>query len=161
MGFKVIDASVLLHARIAFDRQAYLAPNSVLLEVHDERVKELVDASLRSKRLRVADPGRAAVQKVVCAASETGDIASLSPADLDVLALALEKKAVVVSDDYAIQNTARRLGLTVETGAQDGIKEVVTWVNVCEGCGRTYSVSKKALCSVCGSHLLKKPFKKA
>jgi len=161
MGFKVIDASVLLHSRLDFGKQEYLAPNSVILEVHDEQAKTLVDAALRAKRLRVVDPGRRALQKVAVMAAATGDLGSLSANDLDVLALAVEKKAVVVSDDYAIQNTAKRLGLLVEAGVQDGIKDVVTWVSMCEGCGRSYAASKKGVCAVCGSRLQKKPFKQA
>ncbi len=55
-----------------------------------------------------------ALQKARQAASETGDLSVLSPADLDVLAKALEYGATVATDDYAVQNVALHLGLKIE-----------------------------------------------
>lgn len=158
MEFKVIDASVLLHSNLDFSKQIYLAPNSVILEIIDERAKILVDAAIKNKRLKIVDPGETALRKTVSKAVETGDIQSLSKTDLDVIALALEKNAVIASDDYAIQNTARQLGLKTEATMQDGIKKAVKWIKLCEGCGRRYETSKRGLCQVCGSKLRKKPF---
>jgi UPF0271 protein len=156
MKFKVIDASALLHSDFGCDGQKYLAPNSVMLEILDENARILVEQALKSGRLKIADPKGESVKKVVSKASETGDVSSLSKTDVDVIALALEKKTALLSDDYAIQNTARQLGLKVEFTAQDGIKKTVRWMRLCEGCGRRFEASKTGVCPVCGSRLRKR-----
>lgn len=158
-AYKVIDSSVLLHATPDFRKEAYMAPSSVIGEVISETKKALVESAIKAGMLRIAEPGKRAMEKAAAGAAESGDIDGLSKTDLEVLALALEKNAVVVSDDYAIQNTARLLGLKTEAAAQDGIRKTVRWVNTCTGCGRTYANVKKGPCNVCGSEIRKRPFK--
>ncbi|MBM3309253.1 MAG: hypothetical protein FJY77_03275 [Candidatus Altiarchaeales archaeon] len=155
MEFKVIDASALLHSDFSCSNQRYLVPNSVMLEILDEKTRILAEQALKSGRLKILDPGEDSIKKVVSKASKTGDDSSLSKADVDLIALALEKKTVLLSDDYAIQNTARQLGLKVEFTAQEGIKKTVKWVKLCEGCGRKYEASTAGVCGVCGSRLRK------
>ena len=45
------------------------------------------------------------------AATRTGDISGLSQVDLEVLALAIEMKELLYTDDYRMQNVCRFLGL--------------------------------------------------
>lgn len=156
-GFKVIDSSVLLHATPDFRRQAYIAPSSVVQEVISETTKAIVEAAIKNRRLRILEPGERAMKKAAASAIESGDFERLSKTDIDILALALEKKAVVVSDDYAIQNTARHMGLKTEAAAQEGIKKTVRWVNACTGCGKIYNGVKKGPCAICGSEIRKRP----
>lgn len=157
MEFKVIDSSVLLHYTPDFTRRRFLAPDSVIKEIVDETVSSIVESAVKDQRLVVANPGRRSLERAASKAAESGDLDGLSKADLDVLALALEKKAVVVSDDYAIQNTARHLGLKTESALQDGIRETVRWVRKCEGCGKTYETGRKGSCDICGSRIVKRP----
>ena len=58
-------------------------------------------------------PAPASLKDAKSAASTSGDLARLSDVDLDVLALALAYRAVVVTDDYRLQNTYRHAGGTV------------------------------------------------
>jgi UPF0271 protein len=152
---RVVDASVLIHSTSLGDFQ-YLAPNSVILEIIDSRAKAIVESAIRNNRIRIEDPKEKAIEEVRKKARETGDLESLSDTDVEVIALALEKNAIVISDDYAIQNTASQLGLKIEVGVKDGIKKTIKWTSVCEGCGRTYE-KKVGTCEICGSRIRKKP----
>ena len=59
----------------------------------------------------VTEPSSASLAQVRDAAKGTGDDARLSPTDIEVLALAMELKAVLLTDDYSIQNLARVIGV--------------------------------------------------
>lgn len=68
------------------------------------------------------------------AASTSGDLPRLSPVDIDVLALALGLQAVLVSDDYRLQNTLKRQGGTVQTVVNAESSSVWSWELRCSGC---------------------------
>ena len=61
----------------------------------------------------------------------------ISEADKELLALSLEFRAPVATDDYGIQNIAQRLGIEFIPVAQEGIKKVIEWEYYCGGCGRS------------------------
>ena len=93
-----------------------------------------------------------AIGKVRGAAETTGDISRLSDTDIDVLALALELDAIILTDDYSIQNLARILHVKYQEGVESGIREVFEWNYKCTGCARTYE-NELAECPICGSKL--------
>ncbi|MBN2488702.1 MAG: NOB1 family endonuclease [Methanosarcinaceae archaeon] len=88
-------------------------------------------------------------------AKYTRDIEDLSSTDVDILAKALEYKdsAVLLTDDYAVQNVASLLGIEVKPVAQKNISDILVWEKQCIGCRKRFD--KGEICSVCGS-LLKK-----
>jgi len=102
--------------------------------------------------IQFVSPGRESLEKVREAARLTGDDIRLSQVDMEVLALALELKATVLTDDYSIQNLAAQLGIDYKGVEKEGIRRVIRWGYKCSGCGRTYSVSHRE-CPVCGSLL--------
>jgi UPF0271 protein len=69
-----------------------------------------------------------------------------------VLALAVELKAVLMTDDYSIQNLARAMGIEYRAVGMKGIKELVQWKYRCTGCRREWDVNHPD-CPVCGSAL--------
>ncbi|MBZ3935167.1 NOB1 family endonuclease [Methanimicrococcus blatticola] len=97
-------------------------------------------------------------------AAQTRDIEKLSRTDLGVLAKALEYKekigddAVLITDDFAVQNIATRLGIVVMPVAQRVIKDQIVWQKQCIGCFRHFKDGEE--CPVCGSPLRKKMKKK-
>lgn len=107
----------------------------------------LIDLSLK-----VASPTVECIGKVKRAAEVTGDISRLSNTDVDVLALALELGAMILTDDYSIQNLASVLKIEYQSGTTTGIKEVFHWTYRCRGCRRTFD-SKEATCPICGSDI--------
>ena len=107
-------------------------------------------------------PATAFLNDAKSAASASGDLARLSDVDLDVLALALAHQAVLVTDDYRLQNTYRHAGGRVEPVVNRPSKQVWVWEQRCTGCGATSSLetdvarSKQGSvgeCRICGSPL--------
>ncbi|QLC33094.1 NOB1 family endonuclease [Halarchaeum sp. CBA1220] len=100
-------------------------------------------------------PDDVTVRRVREAASGTGDRDVLSETDVRVIAAALELDAVLVTDDYAMQNVADALDLEVDSIAKEGISERRDWKFQCQGCGREFD-EKRERCPVCGSSLARK-----
>jgi UPF0271 protein len=107
--------------------------------------------------LTVMEPGDAARKKVSEAAKQTGDDSRLSETDREILALAWELKATIISDDYSVQNVAKVLGLKTESQI-DGIRKTINWTYRCRGCGR-YFDEKQPDCPICGSEVRSVPRK--
>ncbi|MEA3254726.1 MAG: ribonuclease VapC [Candidatus Altiarchaeota archaeon] len=149
---KVLDASGILHSDMDFSDGGYFITNSVLQELVVGNARLMVDLGIRSGYITVRDPSVECIEQVRETAKETGDIQRLSPADMDVIALALEYKADIVSDDYNIQNVSRALKLRYYITAQDGIKEQYKWEKMCPSCGLKQGMEFD-VCRVCGSKL--------
>ncbi len=152
----VLDASAILHSNLDFSEGGYLMPISILDEIHDETKRILVNSAIKRGGIRIKNPGKIYLDRVIEKAEETGDLENLSNADIDVIALAIENNCSIITDDYAIQNLAKKSGLKFETVVQEGIRRGISWKNVCEGCKREYPMNLRA-CGVCGSILKKVP----
>jgi len=125
-----------------------------------------LDTALRTQKLRMLSPIGQYVIDVENTAVELGEMAALSHADKELLALGLQlkaegKKPIVVSDDYSVQNLADRLGLRHRSLATPGIKRRFEWVVYCPGCRRTFRKPQPGgLCPTCGTELKRKPVRK-
>ena len=95
------------------------------------------------------------VERIERAARETGDLAELSETDIRLVAAGFELDCPLVTDDYAMQNVAEKLDVTVEVIARDGISEQREWRFQCAGCGREFDENHDR-CPVCGSSLSRK-----
>lgn len=102
--------------------------------------------------IKVSQATSASLTKVREAAKDTGDSSRLSRTDIEVLALALELKAAVATDDYSIQNLASVLGVEYMPMSMKGITKVVRWNHLCTGCGKVFKEPHPD-CPVCGSTL--------
>lgn len=102
--------------------------------------------------LKVSQATSQTVRKVMQAAKGTGDSARLSPVDVEVLALALELEAVIITDDYSIQNLATVLKVSYRPSGMKGITKVIRWNYLCTGCGKVFK-EQHPDCPVCGSPL--------
>lgn len=100
-------------------------------------------------------PEEGAIERIRRAAGERGDRSTLSETDVRLLAAAYELEATVVTDDYAIQNTASSLDIPVQPIAQEGIEEERDWQFQCAGCGREFD-ERHDRCPICGSDLSRK-----
>ncbi len=113
---------------------------------------------LLKEGLKIEPPLEKDVKAVMEKAKSTGDYPKLSPADIDVLAKALQINGTLVTDDYSVQNVAARLGIETRVIRQQRIKRVLTWRYRCIGCGRIYTTEMP--CPVCGSKVRLKPIRK-
>lgn len=148
----VLDTSAILSGKPPNPEGILYAPPGVVAEFEQGgKSRRSLDYMLEAG-LRVIPPSAAAIATADEAATKTGDIAKLSEADLEVLALAKDLNAAVVTDDYAIQNVAASLKIPFEPVLQAGIKEVIHWAYKCRGCGKQYQELAKE-CLVCGSEV--------
>lgn len=92
------------------------------------------------------------------AAAETGDLPRLSPVDIELLALAhgLGAEAVLHSDDYRMQNVARKMGIEWRAVSVKASKAAWRWELRCVGCRARTSLDSGDEgnipdCGVCGS----------
>lgn len=146
---RVLDASALLTGR-QFPGELTTVPG-VLREVRRHGLTPQLSAILETQ-VQILSPGPEAEGRVRAASESTGDVHRLSPTDRDLLALALELGATLVTDDYSIQNLCRVLGIPYEAVLTAGIKEAWTWTYRCTGCRRTWPEWHDE-CPICGSPL--------
>lgn len=139
----------------------------VLEEIRESIARLRLQAALDSGNLRVKKPWKRSREEVVRVAEEVGDLAALSPADISILALALQLKGVhrdlvLISEDYSVQNVADRLGIRYVSLATMGISHRIVWVTYCPGCRRTYGkLVPGGVCPICGTRLKRKPMRKS
>lgn len=111
---------------------------------------------LREKGLCIMAPSQEALDIVATAGKETGDYDRLSSADREILALAVDiskdhaKEAVILTDDYSIQNVAHTLGLKFQSFMQKGIAKKFKWMYQCQGCGKKFKGNINT-CPICGT----------
>jgi UPF0271 protein len=131
----------------------------VLEEARSLEVKSQVETAMLAGRIEVVEASPGAVKKVREILKRTGD--RLSRADVHLLALALDFKsrgAILLTDDYALQNLATRLGVVYQGLRAPGIRRVLSWEAVCPGCGKKFRPPFRK-CPVCGTKLERKPKK--
>ena len=111
---------------------------------------------LLEKGLEVLSASKKSIKVITKTAEETGDKDRLSSADVEILALALDinedpnKNAIILTDDYAIQNIANYLDIDFKRFSQKGITKKFKWRNSCPGCGKRFKESMK-VCPICGT----------
>lgn len=151
----VLDTTALFNAKDFPPDFEIIVAQGVLDELASWGLSDRV-TNLLGVRIHVFSAGAESRAKVREAAENTGDIDRLSPVDMEVLALAVEMKAPLISDDYSIQNVAKVLDIKCIPMEQRGIKKVYYWKYKCRGCGKEYDRKIKE-CQICGKEL--KPFR--
>lgn len=116
--FMIYDSSVLLNSMCDFDE--IITVEEVMEEIRDRFSK----LHIMPRNIKIFEPSEESVKVVLTAAEKTGDKGRLSLADIKLLALALERKDTIITDDYDIQNLAAFLGVRFAPFRQRGIKEV-------------------------------------
>jgi rRNA maturation endonuclease Nob1 len=92
---------------------------------------------------------------------ETGDLDGLSETDLLLLALVIDIKGHLYTDDYRIQNVCSSAGIKWSPVETVGISETWSWELKCGGCGRVtsgrgrtrFARESPGECEDCGSEL--------
>ncbi|MBA3046263.1 MAG: nucleic acid-binding protein [Candidatus Thermoplasmatota archaeon] len=146
----VLDATAIRSCMPTQDPSQYFTTPGVINEVKRGKVARDLELALEIS-ITVKMPEPEALKVVMAAASGTGDDGRLSVTDMEILALALELKATIISDDYSVQNVATVLEIPYKT-ALEGIRKVIHWTYRCRGCGRYYE-EKQPDCPICGSEV--------
>ena len=149
----VLDASAF-YAGIPFQSsRKCITTNAVYDEVkHIRRSYSPLEALIDAGNLIIVEPEKVSLNKVIVCAKKTGDYRKLSQADISIIALALQLRKTLISDDFAVGNVATFLKIPVKTLAFKGISELRAWVSFCKACARAYN-SHISVCTICGSRL--------
>ncbi|HVX03065.1 MAG TPA: NOB1 family endonuclease [Nitrososphaera sp.] len=157
-GELALDASAFYSGIAFLSGAAKCVTTSAVFEEIKHVKAAALDALVQAGYLRVIDPDSKSIDMVFAAAKRTGDSARLSPADVSILALALERKAVLASDDYAVANVAATLRVKVAPSSGKGIRETRRYIAYCSACGKAFAPEKQE-CPLCGNRL-KRRYKK-
>ncbi len=143
----VIDAAIFIQG---IDVEGYTTPK-VIEEVKGPESKLFLESLISAGKVKVLMPSEESIGIVKEAAKRTGELDELSEADIEVLALAYELKAVLFTDDYNLQNIAKTLGIKFKT-LKRGIRKVIRWRYVCIGCNKKFEREPPGgICPDCGS----------
>ena len=154
----VLDTSALISWPLS-ELNGSMIVNSQVAEL--EKFSPTRAQIIQSLGLIISEPSRDSISEVSKLAVETGDMAGISQTDLCLVALAYSKGAVLVTDDYRMQNLAERLEMEWRGVVMEGISETWEWELRCIGCGKLFHSPEKPShnkretekCVDCGSSL--------
>ncbi len=158
MDFRILDASAF-YAGVPFrSSEDYYTTSLVYDEIqHIKKNHDALGILLETNRLKIREPDGQSTQAAIKAAKNTGDFPQLSKQDISIIALGIETKGQIITDDFAISNVAKNIGLNIVPIMTKGIKDVGKWIHYCPGCKASYQNGKE--CSICGTALKRKLLK--
>lgn len=151
MASEVLDASAFYAGTPFLSGKECYTTSLVLEEIRHVKSAAL-DGLMDAGNLKVVDPELEHTRAVKKAAEKTGDLQRLSEADISVLALALQMKGTLVTDDYALANVAATMSIKVSSSSGKGIREVRKWISYCSACGKAFGPNETE-CPLCGNKL--------
>lgn len=149
----VLDSSAFIGGFLP-EEDEYFTVHEVIDEVEDDQSKERFSYFLSSGKITIKEPNSELVKYVTDKAQATGDKLSLT--DIKLIALAIELKSSIISEDYGIQNVSSMANVKSKSIRESGIKKIINWEYYCMGCRKIYSKDKKT-CQDCGSIIKRRP----
>ena len=158
MGFRILDASAF-YAGVPFRSSEDCYTTSLVYDEikHIKKNHDALGTLLETNRLKIREPEKQSILAAIKAAKETGDFPQLSKQDISIIALGMETNGQVITDDFAISNVGKNIGLTISPIMTKGIKDVGKWIHYCPGCKANYQNGKE--CLICGTVLKRKLLK--
>ncbi len=159
MDFRILDASAF-YAGVPFRSSSeYYTTSLVYDEIrHIKKNHGALEILLETNRLKIREPDQKSTEVAVKAAKDTGDFPQLTKQDISIIALCIEMSGEIISDDFAISNVVKNIGLKISPIMTQGIKDVGKWIHYCPGCRTNHTNVKE--CPVCGTLLKRKLLKK-
>lgn len=158
MVFRIIDASAF-YAGIPFSSSNEFYTTSLIFDEikHIKKNHGAIDILLATNRLKIQDPSSEFIDIAIEESKKTGDFNQLSKQDVSLIALCLQLKGELITDDFAISNLAKNLDIKVSPLMTSGIKDVGIWIFYCPGCRKNFDSGSE--CPSCGSILKRKLIK--
>jgi endoribonuclease Nob1 len=158
LDFKILDASAF-YAGVPFRSTDVCYTTPLVYEEirHIKKNHDAIGTLLETRRLEIREPSLEYIKNAIKASKNTGDFPQLSKQDISIIALGIETNGKIISDDFAISNVAKNLGLEIIPIMTKGIKDVGKWVHYCPGCRTNHSSGTE--CPVCGTPLKRKLLK--
>jgi len=156
--FRIIDASAF-YAGIPFRSSNEFYTTSLIFDEikHIKKNHGAIDILLATNRLKIQDPSSEFIDIAIEESKKTGDFNQLSKQDVSLIALCLQRKGELITDDFAISNLAKNLDIKVSPLMTSGIKDVGIWIFYCPGCRKNFDSGSE--CPSCGSILKRKLIK--
>ncbi|WP_423792929.1 ribonuclease VapC [Methanocaldococcus indicus] len=151
----VLDASAIIHGYNPnyYDYEYYITPET-LEEIEENKV--IINQAIQLGKVKIIQPKEEYIKKVKEVMKETGD--NLSYQDILCVALSLQLNATILTDDFGIQNVAKKLNLDCE-GIFYKTNKSFVWKKVCKGCKKIYPIDYEGECEICGSKIVRKAIK--
>ncbi|MFB5614242.1 MAG: NOB1 family endonuclease [Candidatus Nitrosomaritimum yanchengensis] len=158
MDFRILDASAF-YAGVPFGSSSDCYTTSLVFDEikHIKKNHEALETLLETNRLKIREPDKTSIDLAIKSSKSTGDYQQLSKQDISIIALCIDMKGEIISDDFAISNVAKNLGLKISPIMTNGIKDVGKWVHYCPGCRSNHKNGKE--CPSCGTPLKRKLLK--
>ncbi len=158
MDFRILDASAF-YAGVPFRLSNDCYTTSLVYDEikHIKKNHDALGTLLETNRLKIREPDEKATNSAIKAAKDTGDFPQLSKQDISIIALGIETKGEIISDDFAISNVSKNLGLKISPIMTKGIEDVGKWIHYCPGCRTNHTKGKE--CPTCGTPLKRKLLK--
>ena len=154
----VLDTAALINWPIELLDRGYVVEKQRLevSRVSPDRMLFLEAANLIWK-----SPTIESINQATKISLDTGDLDGLSETDLLLLALVIDIKGHLYTDDYRIQNVCSSAGIKWSPVETFGISETWNWELKCGGCGRVtsgrgrtrFARESPGECEDCGSEL--------
>ncbi|MAU85892.1 MAG: hypothetical protein CMA21_04770 [Euryarchaeota archaeon] len=154
----VLDTAALINWPIELLEGGFVVENQrlELSRVSPDRMLSIEAANLIWK-----SPSRESIDEATKISGETGDLDGLSETDLSLIALVIEVRGHLHTDDYRMQNVCSSSGLNWSPVETVGISETWNWELKCRGCGRVtsgrgrtrFARESPGECEDCGSEL--------
>ena len=131
-------------------------------ELKEHSIKLRAENALKNNEIKLLEADQKFAVELANFLNQNG-ISKLSKSDLSLLALSFQfqneqKKFVVLSDDYDIQNVLALKKIPFEAVIHGIIKKVFKFQKKCRGCGRVYPAAFPSMvCEDCHSQLKNLP----
>lgn len=163
----ILDTSAFVGGFDPFSiEEEQIAPPLVKDEIKKNAMTTLrFNTAVDNGKISIVEPAPEYIGEVKASAITAGDSFYLSKTDMQVLALAIQVKTLgedpqIVTDDYSIQNVAKKLGIRYVSMVTFGIRRFLSWIRYCPACHKRYpSNYKGTVCEICGTELKRKPQK--
>ena len=159
MDFRILDASAF-YAGVPFRSSNDCCTTSLVYDEikHIKKNHDALGILLETNRLKIREPDKKSTNTAINAAKNTGDFPQLSKQDISIIALCIETEGEVITDDFAISNVIKNLGLKISPIMTKGITNNGKWIHYCPGCRTNHSNGIK--CPACDTLLKRKLLKR-
>lgn len=135
----------------------FFTTSNVVSELKDFRSRTNLDILKHTGRLKFNTPRKKLLHEVKKQIEVIDPQTTLSSVDIDVLALTLQMKGTLISNDLRLQNAAMHFDIPVKVVSGKKISFPRKWQLKCASCGKIFEESVQT-CTFCGG-ILKKVLK--
>jgi UPF0271 protein len=130
----------------------FFTTQGVASELKDSRSQMNLDVLKYSDRLKFSSPQNKLIEEVKKRIKLIDQQTPLSQVDIEVLALTLQIKGVLISNDLNLQNAALHLNIPIKVISGKKITHLRKWQLKCKSCGKEI-INGAKVCPICGGAL--------